>query len=162
MKFLRYIWRALFGETKEQERYEKGGSIAEVKKDVIDNKPLIDIPNGDDFFVSNYLTEKEKKTDSEFANLSKKEKTELKKKSKKKSKTSVVGQKTLSKIKEHFLLHKSLDVLTCKEKYKVKSLRNFIWELRRQGFVFKTEKINVINVLGENVEVINYILIRTK
>lgn len=115
------------------------------------NNPLIEIPNGDDFFVSNDLIAKEEKMDSEVDNLPKKEKV-----------NNVIGKKTLSEIKEYLIKYGSLDVLTCEQKFKVKSLHNFIWYLRKEGLVIKTQKVGLHNELGEKIEVTNYKLISVK
>jgi hypothetical protein len=73
-----------------------------------------------------------------------------------------VGQKTLSEIKNYLLTYGSLDVLTCEQKFKVKSLRNFIWQLRKDGLEILTEKVELHNEMGQKVEVTNYILISEK
>lgn len=137
MGILRYIWNALFGKSKEQEKYKKGGILETEKKE--------------DFFASNDIIEKEKKIDSEFLNLP------IKKRAK-----NVVGQKTLNEIKEYLITNGSLDVLTCEQKFKVKSLHNFIWFLRKDGLEIKTDKISSQNELGQKIEVTNYRLINKK
>jgi len=141
MKVFRYIWNALFGKSKEQEKYKKGGILETEKKD--------------DFFVSNEIIQKEVNTDKDF--LSSENKTKKKKRNK-----SVVGKKTLDEIKEYLITYGSLDVLTCEQKFKVKSLRNFIWFLRNEGFEIKTDRVGLHNELGQKVEVTNYILINKK
>lgn len=169
MGIFRYIWNALFGKSKEQDKYKKGGIVEqEIKEDfsvkeevqqvqspsivIDDNKPLINIPNGDDFFASNQIIEKEKKTDSEFANLPKK-----------KSKKMNIGKKTLFEIKVHILEYGSLNTYDCKRIFKVKSLHNFISALRSQGFVFITEKMVIKDVSGQVIEkAVNYTLIDKK
>jgi hypothetical protein len=72
----------------------------------------------------------------------------------------VIGQKTLSEIKEYLLTYGSIDVLTCEQKFKIKSLRNFIWHLRKEGLNIKTDNVVLHNEIGEEVRVTNYILIR--
>ena len=218
MGIFRNIWNTIFGKSNQENRFERGGSIAEVPMKVIYKKnkeeklergrtytenelgepqekqetvggyntkdtkftpnnvcnppiniplikipntlnvcntpiniPLIEIPNGDDFFVSNDLIAKEEKTDSEVDNLPKKEKV-----------NNVIGKKTLSEIKEYLIKYGSLDVLTCEQKFKVKSLHNFIWYLRKEGLVIKTQKVGLHNELGEKIEVTNYKLISVK
>jgi len=141
MKVFRYIWNALFGKSKEQEKYKKGGILETEKKD--------------DFFVSNEIIQKEVNTDNDF--LSSENKSKKKKRNK-----SVVGKKTLDEIKEYLITYGSLDVLTCEQKFKVKSLRNFIWFLRNEGFEIKTDRVGLHNELGQKVEVTNYILINKK
>jgi hypothetical protein len=141
MKVFRYIWNALFGKSKEQEKYKKGGILETEKKD--------------DFFVSNEIIQKEVNTDNDFLSSENKPK-------KKKRNKSVVGKKTLDEIKEYLITYGSLDVLTCEQKFKVKSLRNFIWFLRNEGFEIKTDRVGLHNELGQKVEVTNYILINKK
>lgn len=113
------------------------------------SEPLIPIPNGDDFFASKEILSKEEKTDS-F------------KSEKKKISRNVIGQKTLSEIKDYLLTYGSIDVLTCEQKFKVKSLQNFIWHLRKDGLKIKTDKVSLHNELGQKVEITNYRLIAKK
>ena len=68
----------------------------------------------------------------------------------------------MSEIKDYLLTNGSIDTVTCQQKFKVKSLRNFIWFLRKDGFKIKTEKVFLQNELGEKVEAINYTLIFQK
>jgi hypothetical protein len=65
----------------------------------------------------------------------------------------------LNEIKAYLQTYGSLDVLTCEQKFKVKSLHNFIWSMRKEGFKIKTEKVGLHNELGEKVLVTNYRLI---
>jgi hypothetical protein len=80
----------------------------------------------------------------------------------KKKRTNVIGLKTKQEIKEYFLEFGSLDTFTCQQKFKVKSLRNFIWALRKDGFAFKKEKIFLDNEKGEKIKVINYKIMSVK
>jgi hypothetical protein len=73
-----------------------------------------------------------------------------------------VGQKTLSEIKDYLLTYGSLDALTCEQKFNVKSLHNFIWQLRKDGLGIKTERVFLSNEFGQKVEVTNYRLITKK
>jgi hypothetical protein len=198
MGIFKDIWNTIFGKQKQQEKFEKGGSIGEVPMKVVhrnktvsgkiggyvsgntepdknkscayqepvrtfcqpsnfgvcnvcspsDTNPLIKIPNGDDFFVSNDLIEKEIKTDSKSINTKKSKRVK-----------SIIGQNTLNEIKAYLQTYGSLDVLTCEQKFKVKSLHNFIWSMRKEGFKIKTEKVGLHNELGEKVLVTNYRLI---
>lgn len=116
--------------------------------------PVTPIPNGDDFFVSDDLIEKENKIDADYSFVVEKQ---IKKRTK-----NVIGQNTLNEIKEYLLTYGSLDVLTCEQKFKVKSLHNFIWYLRKEGFKIKTDKVGLHNELGQKVEVTNYRLISKK
>jgi hypothetical protein len=106
------------------------------------------IPDADYFFNSHKLIENENKTDKDFLNSVNKPKN--------KKRTNVIGLKTKQEIKEYFLEFGSLDTLTCQQKFNVKSLRNFIWALRKDGFVFKTKRIFLDNEKGEKIEVTNY------
>ena len=83
-------------------------------------------------------------------------------KPKKQKVRSVIGQKTLSEIKDYLLTYGSIDVLTCEQKFNVKSLHNFIWHLRKDGLKIKTDKVGLHNELGQKVEVTNYRLIIKK
>lgn len=193
MGILKDIWNTIFGKSKKQEKFGRGGSIEEPKMQVIykkENKKVIGgyksgdtqpdkskscsykdvthtfcepnftpksygvcnppaiIPNGDDFFASKELIEKEKIMDDEVNRLVKNKKNK-----------NVIGQKTLSEIKDYLLTYGSIDVLTCKQKFKVKSLHNFIWHLRKEGLKIKTNKVGLHNELGQKVDVTNYILI---
>jgi hypothetical protein len=188
MKIFKHILNLFFSK-KEKSLFAKGGTIPESEykfKSRIDSNNLKDeiltkhslvlkeddsipsgddffnpikkendsIPSGDDFFVSKKIIEKENKTDKYILNSENKPK-------KKRSK-NVIGLKTKQDIKEHFQQYGFLDTLTCQQKFKVKSLRNFIWHLRKDGFVFKTERILLDNEVGEKVDVINYKLISKK
>ena len=114
------------------------------------NPPAI-ITNGDDFLASKELIEKEKRTDDELISRAENKKSK-----------NVIGQKTLSEIKDYLLTYGSIDVLTCEQKFKVKSLQNFIWHLRKDGLKIKTDKVGLHNELGQKVEVTNYRLIAKK
>jgi hypothetical protein len=145
MGILRNIWNTLFGKSKKEETTE----VLEVKEPVL--KVVHKKKKEEDFFASNDIIEKEKKIDSEFLNLPIKKRTK-----------NVVGQKTLNEIKEYLITYGSLDVLTCEQKFKVKSLHNFIWFLRNEGLEIKTDKVGLHNELGQKIEVTNYRLISKK
>ena len=145
MGILRNIWNTLFGKSKKEETTE----ILEVKEPKL--KVVHKKEKEEDFFASNDIIEKEKKMDSEFLNLPIKKRTK-----------NVVGQKTLNEIKEYLITYGSLDVLTCEQKFKVKSLHNFIWFLRNEGLEIKTDKVGLHNELGQKIEVTNYRLISKK
>jgi hypothetical protein len=118
------------------------------------NPAITPLPNGDDFFVSNDLIEKETKTDAKFEFPVQK--------GKRKSNKKIIGQKTFTDIKEYLIKYGSLDVLTCEQIFKVKSLHNFIWQLRKEGLKIKTDKVGLHNELGQKIEVTNYRLISKK
>jgi len=145
MGILRNIWNTLFGKSKKEETAE----VLEVKEPVL--KLVHKKKKEEDFFASNDIIKKEKKMDSEFLNLPIKKRTK-----------NVVGQKTLNEIKEYLITYGSLDVLTCEQKFKVKSLHNFIWFLRNEGLEIKTDKVGLHNELGQKIEVTNYRLISKK
>jgi hypothetical protein len=166
MKIFKFIWNLFFG-SQSKDKFAQGGIIENFEDQEKENCPIpkgddffnpikIDssMPSGDDFFVSNEIIQKEINTDKDFLSSENKPK--------KKRKKNIVGQKTLNEIKEYLIAYGSLDVLTCEQKFKVKSLHNFIWFLRKDGFVFKTEKIFLHNELGKKVEVVNYKLITKK
>lgn len=145
MGIFRYIWNALFGKSKEQEKYQKGGIVEqEIKEDFSVKKEVKQVQSPPIF------------TDKEPV---KKEKTEPKKKSKKMN----IGKKTLAEIKEHILENGSINTYACKQIFKVKSLHNFISALRGQGFVFITERMVIKDVSGQVIEkAVNYTLIDKK
>ena len=118
------------------------------------NPAITTLPNGDDFFVSNELISKEEKLDAKFEFPVQK--------GKRKSNKKIIGQKTLSEIKDYLIKYGSLDVLTCEQMFKVKSLHNFIWQLRKEGLKIKTDKVGLHNELGQKIEVTNYRLISKK
>jgi hypothetical protein len=170
MKIFNHIWNLFFG-SKKKDTYSKGGIISEVenKEPSPYSKPITEeilvkdsvvlnqdnsIPNGDDFFVSNEIIQKEVNTDKDFLSSENKPK--------KKRSNNIVGKKTLNEIKEYLITYGSLDVLTCEQKFKVKSLHNFIWFLRKEGFEIKTDKVVLHNELGQKIEVTNYRLINKK
>jgi hypothetical protein len=178
MTIFKDIWNTLFGKSKQEKQFGRGGSIAEPEMKIVHKKSEEKIELGatytenelgepnpqvcndvqkrvnvrsDDFFVSNDLIEKETKTDAKFINPIEKAKNKKVK--------NIVGQKTLNEIKEYLITYGSIDVLTCEQKFKVKSLHNFIWFLRNEGFEIKTDKVGLHNELGQKVEVTNYRLI---
>lgn len=77
----------------------------------------------------------------------------------KKNKKFYIGQLTKIEIKEYIDKNGSLDVYTCEKLFKVKSLRNFISDYRKEGFIFERSKITICNDLGENINVTKYTLI---
>jgi hypothetical protein len=78
----------------------------------------------------------------------------------KKFKKSIVGLKTKIKIKEYLLKNGIIDQAICEEKFKVKSLKNFIWVLRNEGLKIKTQKLKSSSSNCNGVKnTVNYILI---
>lgn len=206
MGILKNIWNRLFGKSKKQEDFSRGGSIEQSKMRVVYrkenpkviggyasgettsdrlktcrpqevnnfcqpnfnpsnhgicqcavtpdfNKPLIEISNGDDFFVSNDLIEKETKTDSQI-----KPKIKLINCNKKVSVNSLSLNKEQQAI-QYLLKYGSIDKRTCVEKFGLKRLDNLICELRKQGMNVKNETIELHNELGEKTKVNNYRLV---
>lgn len=176
MKIFKHIWNLFFG-SKKKYTDSKGVTIPEIenqeprtfsvsvviskieKEDLKDNSN----PITPEFLVKDSVVLNEEKLVKEPVLLVEKENISVfKNKPKNKRKKNVVGQKTLSEIKEYLLVNGSLDVITCEQKFKVKSLHNFIWHLRKDGLVFKTEKIFLYNEIGEKIRVTNYQLIIEK
>jgi hypothetical protein len=151
MGILRDIWNTIFGIKKEDDKFERGGSIAEPEMKIVHKKSEEKIDAGRTY-TENELGEANPACSEDLP----------KHKPKKRKSKSIVGQKTLNEIKEYLITYGSLDVLTCEQKFKVKSLHNFIWFLRNEGFEIKTDKVSLHNELGQKVEVTNYTLITKK
>jgi len=150
MGILRNIWNTLFGKSQKEETIE----VLEVKE------PKLKLVHKKKKEVAGaiYLG-KEIKPKEEAKSLE--EEKPLEKQKKKRTKR-VIGQKTLSEIKEYLIKYGSLDVLTCEQIFDVKSLHNFIWQLRKDGLKIKTDKVGLHNELGQKIEVTNYRLISKK
>ena len=162
MGILRDIWNAIFGKKNQENRFERDGSIAEPVMKVVHNKNEDKIPSGSTY-TENELGEPNPQVCNDVqksVNICSNDLPNVEPKKKRIKK--VVGQKTLSEIKNYLLTYGSLDVLTCEQKFKVKSLRNFIWQLRKDGLEILTEKVELHNEIGQKVEVTNYILISEK
>jgi hypothetical protein len=162
MGIIKDIWNTIFGKKRQENRFERGGSIAEPEMKVVHKKSEDKIESGSTYtenefleFDSENLKSKENKMDSQI-------KFEVSEPTKNKKAKNVVGQKTLSEIKDYLLTYGSIDVITCKAKFDVKSLKNFIWQLRKDGLEILTEKVELHNEMGQKVEVINYRLITKK
>jgi hypothetical protein len=140
MGILKDIWNTVFGKKKQDDKFERGGSIAEPVMKIVHKKSEDKIEAGGSY------------TENELGEP----------KPKKQNVRSVIGQKTLLDIKDYLLTYGSIDVITCKAKFDVKSLQNFIWQLRKDGLEIKTEKVGLHNELGQKVEVTNYRLISKK
>lgn len=149
MGILRNIWNMLFGNSQKEETTE----VLEVKE------PKLKVVHKKEKEVSGaiYLG-KEVKPKKEVV-VQDVIPTE---KQKKKNVKRVIGQKTLSEIKDYLIKYGSLDVLTCEQMFEVKSLHNFIWQLRKDGLKIKTDKVGLHNELGQKIEVTNYRLISKK
>lgn len=154
MGILNDIWNTLFGKSNEQKEFGRGGSIDEPVMNIvhkkIKQKKKLEVTNPK---VFNEVQQSITPNSLKELTTPKSKKTKIK---------SVVGQKTLNEIKEYLVTYGSLDVLTCEQKFKVKSLHNFIWFLRNEGFKIKTDKVGLHNELGQKVEVTNYRLITKK
>jgi hypothetical protein len=150
MGILRNIWNTIFGKSQKEETTEVL-EVKETKLKVVHKKKK-------EVAGAIYLGKqiKEKKENVEPENLLPVEKQKIK------SKKVVIGQKTLFEVKDYLLKYGSIDVLTCEQIFKVKSLHNFIWQLRKEGLKIKTDKVGLHNELGEKIEVTNYRLISKK
>lgn len=135
MGILRNIWNTLFGRSQKQETTE----VLEFKE------PKLEV-----------VHKNKKEENVEPENVLPVEKQ------KKKRFKSVIGQKTLAEVKDYLIKYGSIDVLTCEQIFKVKSLHNFIWQLRKEGLKIKTDKVGLHNELGQKIEVTNYRLISKK
>jgi hypothetical protein len=154
MGFLRDIFTTFLGKQKKQDNFSKGGDIFKPEMNVVykknEQEKELEVPNPE---VCNEVQE------NLIPNSIKELTTPKPKKQKVKS---AIGQKTLSDIKDYLLTYGSIDVLTCEQKFNVKSLHNFIWHLRKDGLKIKTDKVGLHNELGQKVEVTNYRLIIKK
>jgi hypothetical protein len=135
MGILRNIWNTLFGRSQKEETTE----VLEFKE------PKLEVV---------HKNKKEEYVEPENVLLVEKQK--------KKRFKSVIGQKTLAEVKDYLIKYGSIDVLTCEQIFKVKSLHNFIWQLRKEGLKIKTDKVGLHNELGQKIEVTNYRLISKK
>jgi hypothetical protein len=144
------IWNMIFGKSKKEENTE----ILEEKEPV-----LKVVHNKKEEVAGAIYLGKEVKPKQEV-----KVREEVKPVEKQKNKRNirVIGQKTYTDIKEYLIKYGSLDVLTCEQTFKVKSLHNFIWQLRKDGLEIKTDKVGLHNELGQKIEVTNYRLISKK
>ena len=181
MGILKDIWQTIFGKSKKKETYdtnafnlsEKGGLISESQMKVVhkkekSNSELFCKPN---FDSSSYdapevhesvivvepsvISDVEPKTVPADDLINENIITVPTNK-----KNALVGLKTKIKIGQYFEEFGSLDELTCEQKFKVKSLRNIVSELRKDGFKFETENIELHNELGEKNNVLNYKFIK--
>jgi hypothetical protein len=98
-------------------------------------------------------------TNQALSSLSPEEVTEKDTKSEIKKRNSWTGKVTKAKIMKHLENYGSIDTYTCHQEFKVKSLRNFISQFRKEGRIFKTEKITINTVSGQSVEAIKYTLL---
>lgn len=162
MGIFKDIWNTIFGIKKKGNRFESGGSIAEPEMKVVHKKSEDKIPSGSTY-TENELGEPNPQVCNDVqksVNICSNDLPTVE--PKKKRTKSIIGQRTLSEIKDYLLTYGSIDVLTCEQKFNVKSLHNFIWHLRKDGLKIKTQKVGLHNELGQKVEVTNYILISEK
>ena len=154
MGFLRDIFMTFLGKPKKQHDLNKGGNIVKPEINVVykknEQEKELEVPNPEVRIEVNQSV-----TPNSTNELTTP-------KPKKQKVRSVIGQKTLSEIKDYLLTYGSIDVLTCEQKFNVKSLHNFIWHLRKDGLKIKTDKVGLHNELGQKVEVTNYRLIIKK
>ena len=98
-------------------------------------------------------------TDNSIPSLSPEERTEKNTKTEIQKRDSWLGKVTKAKIMKHLETYGNIDTHTCYQEFKVKSLRNFISQFRKEGHIFKTEKITINKVSGQSVEAIKYTLL---
>lgn len=79
-----------------------------------------------------------------------------------KNKKNVVGNKTKLKIKQYLKENGEINKGISIEKFKIKSLQNVIWELRKEGMKIKTCKHYIKTPTGKTKTVIDYKLMTSK
>jgi hypothetical protein len=157
MKILKNIWNTFFPNKKlennllKQDVNSAPEQLSEIVSEGLESKNVV---LGKNSLDAQYVGHIER----ENSTVTFKSKSETKKDSFKKHKKNVIGLKTKEDIKKYLLQYGSINTFTCEKEFKVKSLKNFIWHLRKEGFVFKTEKIILDNKIGEKTAVINYVL----
>lgn len=149
MGILRNIWNMLFGNSQKEETTE----VLEVKEPKLKVVHKKEKEVAGAIYLGKEVKPKEEVVVQDVIPTEKQKKKNVKR---------VIGQKTLSEIKDYLIKYGSLDVLTCEQMFEVKSLHNFIWQLRKDGLKIKTDKVGLHNELGQKIEVTNYRLISKK
>ena len=149
MGILRNIWNMLFGKSQKEETTE----VLEVKEPKLKVVHKKEKEVAGAIYLGKEVKPKEEVVVQDVVSTEKQKKKNVKR---------VIGQKTLSEIKDYLIKYGSLDVLTCEQMFEVKSLHNFIWQLRKDGLKIKTDKVGLHNELGQKIEVTNYRLISKK
>jgi hypothetical protein len=149
MGILRNIWNMLFGNSQKEETTE----VLEVKEPKLKVVHKKEKEVAGAIYLGKEVKPKEEVVVQDVVSTEKQKKKNVKR---------VIGQKTLSEIKDYLIKYGSLDVLTCEQMFEVKSLHNFIWQLRKDGLKIKTDKVGLHNELGQKIEVTNYRLISKK
>jgi hypothetical protein len=149
MGILRNIWNMLFGKSQKEETTE----VLEVKEPKLKVVHKKEKELAGAIYLGKEVKPKEEVVAQDVIPTEKQKKKNVKR---------VIGQKTLSEIKDYLIKYGSLDVLTCEQMFEVKSLHNFIWQLRKDGLKIKTDKVGLHNELGQKIEVTNYRLISKK
>jgi hypothetical protein len=149
MGILRNIWNMLFGNSQKEETTE----VLEVKEPKLKVVHKKEKEVAGAIYLGKEVKPKEEVVVQDVIPIEKQKKKNVKR---------VIGQKTLSEIKDYLIKYGSLDVLTCEQMFEVKSLHNFIWQLRKDGLKIKTDKVGLHNELGQKIEVTNYRLISKK
>ena len=149
MGILRNIWNMLFGKSQKEETTE----VLEVKEPKLKVVHKKEKELAGAIYLGKEVKPKEELVVQDVIPIEKQKKKNVKR---------VIGQKTLSEIKDYLIKYGSLDVLTCEQMFEVKSLHNFIWQLRKDGLKIKTDKVGLHNELGQKIEVTNYRLISKK
>lgn len=75
---------------------------------------------------------------------------------------NIISNKKYDELVNYLKTYGSIDAFTFRQKFKAKSVQNFVWALRKDGYVIKTEKIRLHNESGEITIVTNYRLISDK
>lgn len=149
MGILRNIWNMLFGKSQKEETTE----VLEVKEPKLKVVHKKEKELAGAIYLGKEVKPKKEVVVQDVIPTEKQKKKNVKR---------VIGQKTLSEIKDYLIKYGSLDVLTCEQMFEVKSLHNFIWQLRKDGLKIKTDKVGLHNELGQKIEVTNYRLISKK
>jgi len=169
MGILKDIWNTIFGKSKKQEEFGRGGSIEEPKMKVVFKKGRKKIKAGRTYTenelgepnpqVCNNVQESIAPINSQtkFQEFIKVSKPKSKKARIERPKNSIMTKE--QRLLEYLLKHGSIDKRTCAEKLGLKRLDNVICELRKQGMNIKNEKVEIHNEIGEKIKVNNYRLV---
>lgn len=158
MRFLQLLYNVLFGKKKKQEQLGKDQCIEQPEVKVACNKNEANL----ELNTSSAVNESLESNPQVCNDVQDKPKKLSQPQEKKKRVRNVVGQKTLSEIKNYLLTHGSIDTVVCKTVFGVKSLQNFIWQLRKDGLEIKTKKHTYTDDSGQEKQQVFYILISPK
>jgi hypothetical protein len=165
MGILKDIWNTIFGKSKKQEEFGRGGSIEEPEMKVVYKKDEEKIKSGSTY-TENELGEPNTQMYNEVqecvAPIDSQIKFEVSEpKAKRPYKERVKGMVMTKEqeVLQYLLKYGSIDKRTCAEKFGLKRLDNVICELRKQGMNIKNETVELHNELGEKTKVNNYRLV---